>query len=45
MSHVDFTKFTEAYEQMDSTKKWVLSSGKVVEDELHKFGLKCTHEQ
>ncbi|CAG8618502.1 728_t:CDS:10 [Paraglomus brasilianum] len=44
MSHVDITRFKEAYEQMDDTKKWVLSSGKVVEDQLYKFGLKCTHE-
>ncbi|CAB4408687.1 unnamed protein product [Rhizophagus irregularis] len=41
MSEKDFNKFTKAFQKLENTKKWVLTSGKVVEDELYKFGMKC----
>lgn len=44
-SSAKITKFDEAYEQMMEGKKWTLSTGKIVEDELHKFGKRCKFEQ
>ncbi|KAJ2956142.1 hypothetical protein NQZ79_g7965 [Umbelopsis isabellina] len=37
-------RFDAAFEQMVQHEKWVLSTGKVVEDELYKFGKKCNYE-
>jgi hypothetical protein len=34
-----------AYSQMQDDKKWKLSTGKCVEDELYKFAKKCIYEQ
>ncbi|PKK63744.1 hypothetical protein RhiirC2_666905 [Rhizophagus irregularis] len=44
MSEEDFNKFTKAFQKLENTKKWVLTSGKVVEDELYKFGMRCNYE-
>jgi hypothetical protein len=45
MSEEDFNKFTKAFQKLENTKKWILTSEKVVEDELYKFGMKCNYEQ
>ena len=45
MSEEDLNKFTEAFQKLENKKKWVLTSGKVVEDELYKFGMRCNYEQ
>ena len=34
-----------AYNGMDDMYKWKLSTGKVVEDEIYKFGKACREEQ
>ncbi|KAG1474789.1 hypothetical protein G6F56_000140 [Rhizopus delemar] len=36
--------FTQTFQSMDDTKKWVLQSGKRAEDVLYTFGMKCTTE-
>ncbi|CAG8585583.1 12542_t:CDS:10, partial [Cetraspora pellucida] len=41
VSNMDYDNFTKAFQELDDNKKWVLRSGKVVEDELYKFGMKC----
>ncbi|CAJ0907275.1 15661_t:CDS:2, partial [Entrophospora sp. SA101] len=41
---LDFVSFTNAYESMKNESKWKLTSGKVVEDSLYEFGLKCMDE-
>ncbi|CAG8442209.1 10325_t:CDS:2 [Acaulospora colombiana] len=45
MLEEDFKKFTKAFQKLENTKKCVLTSGKVVEDELYKFGMRCNYEQ
>ena len=45
MSEEDFNKFTKAFQKLENTKKWILTSRKVVEDELYKFGMRCNYEQ
>ncbi|CAH1767987.1 9770_t:CDS:2, partial [Entrophospora sp. SA101] len=40
----DYEKFRQTYNRMETSKKWVLSTGTVVEDNLYDFGLKCTQE-
>ncbi|CAI2193859.1 18317_t:CDS:2, partial [Funneliformis geosporum] len=45
MSEEDFNKFTKVFQKLENKKKWVLTSGKVVEDELYKFGMRCNYEQ
>lgn len=45
MSEEDFNRFTKAFKNLENEKKWVLTSGKVVEDELYKFGMRCNYEQ
>jgi len=45
MSASDYEKFREKYNNMETSKKWLLSTGTVVEDKLYEFGLKCTQEQ
>ncbi|RGB23766.1 hypothetical protein C1646_615155, partial [Rhizophagus diaphanus] len=32
------------YSKMNHSEKWTLSTGKIVEDALHDFGVKCRHE-
>ncbi|KAG2175299.1 hypothetical protein INT44_007787, partial [Umbelopsis vinacea] len=39
-----FEEFAAAFRKMSPEEKWTLSTGKVVEDELYKFGKKCNHE-
>ena len=45
MSEEDFNKFTKAFQKLENTKKWILISRKVIEDELYKFGMRCNYEQ
>ncbi|RUS30220.1 hypothetical protein BC938DRAFT_479702 [Jimgerdemannia flammicorona] len=44
-SEPDYESFTRAYNSMENDKKWVLTTGTIVEDALYDFGVKCTHEQ
>ncbi|GET03382.1 C2H2-type zinc finger transcription factor [Rhizophagus clarus] len=44
MSASDYEKFRQKYNNMETSKKWLLSTGTVVEDKLYDFGLKCTRE-
>ncbi|CAO3644918.1 unnamed protein product [Mucor hiemalis] len=32
------------FEKLDPAKKWILSTGKCVDNELYVFGLQCTHD-
>ncbi|CAG8572283.1 13057_t:CDS:2, partial [Cetraspora pellucida] len=43
VSNMDYDNFTKAFQELDDSKKWVLRSGKVVEDELYKFGMSLCH--
>jgi len=45
LSELDFKEFDKIYQKMDNTRKWVLTTKKIVEDELYKFGKKCHYEQ
>ncbi|SRR6266542_1193170 len=45
LSPFDYDDFTEKYCKMDDNKKWVLTTGTVVEDALYEFGMKCVYEQ
>lgn len=38
-------KILQMYASLENSQKWVLSSGKVVEDEMEKMALSCTHYQ
>ncbi|KAG9287625.1 hypothetical protein G9A89_023975 [Geosiphon pyriformis] len=44
ISEPDYESFTRAYNGMKNDKKWVLSTGTIVEDALYNFGIKCMHE-
>ncbi|CAB4407224.1 unnamed protein product [Rhizophagus irregularis] len=44
MSASDYEKFREKYSSMETSKKWRLSTGTVVEDKLYDFGLRCARE-
>ncbi|CAG8837814.1 45809_t:CDS:2, partial [Gigaspora margarita] len=44
MSEGDFNKFTKVFQKLENTKKWVLISRKVVEDELYKFGMRYNYK-
>ncbi|RUS25275.1 hypothetical protein BC938DRAFT_472392 [Jimgerdemannia flammicorona] len=44
MSH-SLKILTEAYRKMQDNRKWRLFSGKVVEDALFSFAVKCPNEQ
>lgn len=37
--------FRAEYQKMNDRKKWRLSTGKIVEDEVYNFGLECEEEQ
>ncbi|KAG2171896.1 hypothetical protein INT44_006686 [Umbelopsis vinacea] len=46
-NHVTIEKrdmFTKEYERMREEQKWILSTGKCVEDELYKFAMQCEYE-
>ncbi|RUP43198.1 hypothetical protein BC936DRAFT_137490, partial [Jimgerdemannia flammicorona] len=43
-SEPDYESFTRAYNSMENDKKWVLTTGTIVEDALYDFGVKCMHE-
>ena len=46
MSEKDFNKFTKAFQKLENTKKkWILTFGKIIEDELYKFSMRCNYEQ
>lgn len=38
-------KFRATYASLAEQKKWILKTGKVVEDEIFQFGLQCQYEQ
>ncbi|CAG8793502.1 17518_t:CDS:10, partial [Cetraspora pellucida] len=44
MSASDYEPFRQKYNSMETSKKWLLSTGITVEDKLFDFGLKCTRE-
>ncbi|CAG8618387.1 1540_t:CDS:10, partial [Acaulospora morrowiae] len=44
MSVYDYKKYEKSYAKLDDSKKWVLTTGTVVEDALYKFGLRCKYE-
>ncbi|PKY26780.1 hypothetical protein RhiirB3_442216 [Rhizophagus irregularis] len=41
---IEFTEFEKTYLKMNDSDKWKLSTGKIVEDALYNFGIKCRHE-
>ncbi|CAI2193364.1 12094_t:CDS:10 [Funneliformis geosporum] len=43
-SKIDLAEFEKTYSKMNHSEKWTLSTGKIVEDALHDFGVKCRHE-
>jgi hypothetical protein len=45
MTNQEMKEFESAFQSMDKTAKWVLSTGTVVEDELYRFGRRCDFEQ
>lgn len=45
ITSADYEGFKSSYFKMDQAKKWVLSTGTIVEDRLYEFGLQCTQEQ
>ncbi|GBC09386.1 hypothetical protein RclHR1_08810005 [Rhizophagus clarus] len=44
-SKIDLAEFERTYSKMNDSNKWTLSTGKIVEDALYNFGIKCRHEQ
>ncbi|KAL9547217.1 hypothetical protein MBANPS3_006282 [Mucor bainieri] len=36
--------FTSMFDKLDNSKKWYLSTGKCVDNELYYFGLQCSHD-
>ena len=42
---IELTEFEKTYLKMNDSDKWILSMGKIVEDALYNFGIKCRHEQ
>ncbi|CAI2165885.1 18039_t:CDS:10 [Funneliformis geosporum] len=40
----DYDEFTDRYQKMDNDKKWELTTGKIVEDGLYEFWMKCKYE-
>ncbi|RUS26066.1 hypothetical protein BC938DRAFT_471275 [Jimgerdemannia flammicorona] len=41
---INVNKLTETYRKMEDSRKWRLSTGKVVEDSLYKFAINCPYE-
>ncbi|CAG8698341.1 14789_t:CDS:10 [Funneliformis caledonium] len=41
---IELTEFEKTYLEMNDSDKWILSTGKIVEDALYNFGIKCRHE-
>ncbi|CAG8713454.1 11809_t:CDS:10 [Funneliformis mosseae] len=41
---IEFTEFEKTYLKMNDSDKWILSTGKIVDDVLYNFGIKCRHE-
>ncbi|RUS17728.1 hypothetical protein BC937DRAFT_89561 [Endogone sp. FLAS-F59071] len=41
---INVNKQTETYRKMEDSRKWRLSTGKVVEDSLYKFAINCPYE-
>jgi hypothetical protein len=39
------SEFRNKYSKMNDLDKWTLSTGKIVENALYNFGIKCRHEQ
>ncbi|CAG8547968.1 13436_t:CDS:2, partial [Funneliformis caledonium] len=44
MQNTDYENFTERYQNMDNDRKWKLTTGKIVEDSLYEFGMRCKYE-
>ncbi|CEP08874.1 hypothetical protein, partial, partial [Parasitella parasitica] len=44
LTPVFINKFRATYASLADQKKWVLKTGKVVEDEIFQFGLQCQYE-
>ncbi|CAG8765385.1 8_t:CDS:10, partial [Dentiscutata erythropus] len=42
--NIDLSEFKKKYSKMNDSDKWTLSTGKIVEDALYNFGIKCRHE-
>lgn len=40
-----FDVLSKAYNLMQEDKKWKLSTGKCIEDELYSFARQCTYDQ
>ena len=45
LTSLAYQQFTDKYQKIPQESKWTLSTGKVVEDALYAFGMKCSHEQ
>jgi hypothetical protein len=45
MSESAMLEYVCSFQQMKNEKKWVLKSGKCVEDKLYAFGKQCRFEQ
>ena len=45
MTALDYEKYKKAYVKMNNEKKWILTTGKIIEDALYNFGLRCKYEQ
>ncbi|CAI2197564.1 17209_t:CDS:10, partial [Funneliformis geosporum] len=45
MTSLAYQQFTATYQKIPQENKWTLSTGKIVEDALYAFGIKCSHEQ
>lgn len=44
-SSADYEKIESMYSKIDNGKKWTLSSGTIVEDQMKQFALNCIVEQ
>ncbi|RIA79722.1 hypothetical protein C1645_47907 [Glomus cerebriforme] len=44
MTSLAYQQFTATYQKIPQENKWTLSTGKIVEDALYAFGMKCSHE-
>nr|CAG8618853.1 6969_t:CDS:2 [Entrophospora candida] len=42
MTVLDYEKYKKAYAKMNNEKKWILTTGKIIEDALYNFGLHCS---
>ena len=45
MTSSAYQQFADKYQKIPNEGKWTLKTGKIVEDTLYTFGMKCSHEQ